>query len=99
MPPVLNWYVGGEAYARFIARVFAMRGTDWRMLPTAATGQPALAVYVRGRVPHHTLQVLTVTAQGICRNVVFQDPSLCAAFGLPPSLDTATPPQEARPTS
>ena len=43
MPPVLNWYVGRERYGRFIARAFAMRGTDWRMLPTAANGQPALA--------------------------------------------------------
>ncbi|MGC1212856.1 MAG: sigma-70 family RNA polymerase sigma factor [Micromonospora sp.] len=86
MPPVLNWYVGRERYGRFIARVFAMRGTDWRMLPTAANGQPALAAYVRdgdGYVPH-TLQVLTVTDVGISRNVVFQEPEVFAAFGLTP---------------
>ncbi|RZU77750.1 RNA polymerase ECF family sigma subunit [Micromonospora kangleipakensis] len=84
MPPVLNWYVGREHYGRFIARIFAMRGTDWRMLPTAANGQPALAAYVRdgdGYVPH-TLQVLTVTGVGISRNVVFQDRSVFDAFGL-----------------
>lgn len=86
MPPVLNWYVGREAYVRFIARVFAMRGTDWRMLPTAANGQPAVAAYVHGEdgAYHlHTLQVFTVTAAGISRNAVFQDPHVFAAFSLP----------------
>lgn len=92
MPPVLNWYVGRERYGRFIARAFAMRGTDWRMLPTAANGQPALAAYVRdgdAYVPH-TVQVLTVTGPGISRNVVFQDRAVFAAFGLTP-LPAATP--------
>ena len=86
MPPVLNWYVGRERYGRFIARVFAMRGTDWRMLPTAANGQPALAAYVRdgdAYVPH-TVQVLTVGDAGISRTVVFRDPQVFAAFGLTP---------------
>ncbi|WP_238453628.1 sigma-70 family RNA polymerase sigma factor [Micromonospora sp. ATA51] len=86
MPPVLNWYAGRERYGRFIARVFAMRGTDWRMLPTAANGQPALAAYVRdgnAYVPH-TLQVLTVDRGRISRNVVFQDRAVFAAFGLTP---------------
>ncbi|PWU48628.1 RNA polymerase subunit sigma-70 [Micromonospora globispora] len=86
MPPVLNWYVGRERYGRFIARVFAMRGTDWRMRPTAANGQPALAAYVRdgeAYVPH-TLQVLTIGDACIRRNVVFQDPQVFDAFGLTP---------------
>ncbi|GAA4573554.1 sigma-70 family RNA polymerase sigma factor [Micromonospora coerulea] len=92
MPPVLNWYVGRERYGRFIARIFALRGTDWRLLSTAANGQPALAAYVRAGdlyVPH-TLQVLTVTSAGISRNVVFQDRAVFAAFGLVP-LPAAAP--------
>jgi RNA polymerase sigma-70 factor (TIGR02960 family) len=94
MPPVPNWYAGRETYARFMVRLFAMRGTDWRMLPTAANGQPALAAYVRGQdgaYQAHSLQVLTVTAAGISRNVVFYDPDLFTLFGLPPSLDAAMP--------
>ncbi|SCL39055.1 RNA polymerase, sigma subunit, ECF family [Micromonospora rhizosphaerae] len=92
MPPVLNWYVGRERYGRFMARVFAMRGSDWRILPTAANGQPALAAYVRdgdGYVPH-TVQVLTVTGSRISRNVVFQDREVFAAFGLTPLPATAS---------
>ncbi|WP_028923467.1 sigma-70 family RNA polymerase sigma factor [Pseudonocardia acaciae] len=91
MPPVLNWYIGRDAYARFLARVFAMRGTDWRMLRTSANGQPALAAYVRGEdggYRAHSLQVLTVTGAAVSRNVVFADPSLFALFGLPPSLES-----------
>jgi RNA polymerase sigma-70 factor (TIGR02960 family) len=94
MPPVPNWYAGREAYARFMVRLFTMRGTDWWMLPTAANGQPALAAYVRGqdsRYQAHSLQVLSVTAAGISRNVVFYDPGLFTLFDLPPSLDVATP--------
>jgi RNA polymerase sigma-70 factor (ECF subfamily) len=87
MPPVLNWYVGPDAYVAFIARVFAMRGTDWRMRPTSANGQPALAAYVRapGDDKHrlHTLQVFTADRGAVSHTVVFQLPTVFAAFGLP----------------
>jgi RNA polymerase sigma-70 factor (TIGR02960 family) len=91
MPPVLNWYAGRDAYAGFIDRVFAMRGTDWRMIKTSANGQPAVAAYVRedGVYRSHTLQVLTVTGEGVRHNVVFQIPGLFEAFGLPGVLSDA----------
>ncbi|MCU1615370.1 MAG: rpoE [Frankiales bacterium] len=93
MPPVPLWYRGPEDYGRFIARVFAMRGSGWRMLPLGANGQPALAAYAPetdGSLRLHTLQVLTVSRQGIEHNVVFQDPGVFSAFGLSPLLDTAS---------
>jgi RNA polymerase sigma-70 factor, ECF subfamily len=85
MPPVLNWYVGRDAYVRFIARSYAMRGIDWRMLPITANGQPAVAAYVRGDDGYraHTLQVFTVAGGMITHTVVFQDNRLFEAFGLP----------------
>jgi RNA polymerase sigma-70 factor (ECF subfamily) len=86
MPPVLNWYVGRDSYARFIARSYAMRGIDWRTLPIGANGQPALAAYARaadGVYRAHTLQVFTVRQGAITRNTVFQDERLFTAFGLP----------------
>jgi RNA polymerase sigma-70 factor (ECF subfamily) len=87
MPPVLNWYVGPDAYVAFIARVFAMRGTDWRLRPTSANGQPALAAYVRapGDDTHrlHTLQVFTTDHDAVSHTVVFQLPTVFRAFGLP----------------
>jgi len=87
MPPVPLWYAGRADYGRFIARVFAMRGAGWRMIPTSANGQPALAAYCpddTGTFRLHTLQVLTVTTLGIAHNVVFQDPQVFAAFHLAP---------------
>jgi RNA polymerase sigma-70 factor, ECF subfamily len=92
MPPVLDWYAGREAYAGFIARVFALRGTAWRMVPIGANGQPAVAAYVRGPdgvYALHTLQVFTVTGSAISRNTVFQDPGIFATFALPATLDAA----------
>jgi RNA polymerase sigma-70 factor (ECF subfamily) len=89
MPPFLNWFSGADDYTRFIARAYAMRGTDWRMLPTGANGQPAVAAYVRGPdgvYGLHTLQVFTVTPKGVARTVVFQDPVVFALFGLSPTL-------------
>jgi len=89
MPPFLNWYSGREDYAGFIARVFTLRGTDWRMLPAAASGQPAVAAYVR--VPGdgyqaHTLQVFSVARGLVRRTVVFGDPAAFGLFGLPPAV-------------
>jgi RNA polymerase sigma-70 factor (ECF subfamily) len=90
MPPVPLWYAGRVDYGGFIARVFTMRGTGWRMVPTAANSQPALAAYCRddaGVLRLHTLQVLTVTTQGIAHNVVFQDPHVFEAFELNLALE------------
>jgi RNA polymerase sigma-70 factor (ECF subfamily) len=85
MPPVPLWYAGRDDYGRFIARVFAMRGGGWRMLPTSANGQPALAAYCpdgSGVLRLHTLQVLTVGTEGVAHNVVFQDAHVFEAFEL-----------------
>jgi len=92
MPPAAAWYAGREDYGRFIARVWAMRGTDWRMVPVAANGQPAVVAYVgtgSGEYQLHSLQVLTVTRAGIARNVVWAEPGVFATFGLAPRLGAA----------
>ncbi|MDN5915951.1 MAG: sigma-70 family RNA polymerase sigma factor [Pseudonocardia sp.] len=86
MPPVPLWYRGRADYGRFITRVFAMRGTGWRMVPTTANGQPALAAYCPGddgALHLHTLQVFAVVGDRVAHTVVFQDPTVFAAFGLP----------------
>jgi RNA polymerase sigma-70 factor, ECF subfamily len=90
MPPVPLWYLGRADYGRFIARVFATRGEDWRMVPAFANGQPSVAAYCRGGsggYELHTLQVFTITPGGISHNVVFQDAEVFAAFGLPAMLE------------
>jgi RNA polymerase sigma-70 factor (ECF subfamily) len=90
MPPVPLWYLGRDAYGRFMERLFAMRATEWRMVRTAANAQPAVAAYHRdddGGYVLHTLQVFTVRPEGLARNVVFQDARVFAAFELPPRLE------------
>jgi RNA polymerase sigma-70 factor (ECF subfamily) len=86
MPPFATWFVGRDRYLRFMARIFTLRGTHWRMMPTGANGQPALAAYTRtpdGGYELNTLQVFSTTASGISRNSAFQDRGLFAYFGLP----------------
>jgi RNA polymerase sigma-70 factor (ECF subfamily) len=90
MPPVALWLRGPADYGRFIARVFAMRGDDWRMLPTSANTQPALAAYYRDAQHSyvlHSLQVFDIDRVGIRRVTVFAELSRLAAFGLNPVID------------
>jgi RNA polymerase sigma-70 factor (ECF subfamily) len=85
MPPVPLWYLGRSDYGAFIRRVFEMRGVGWRMVPTSANGQPAVAAYSPDQ-RLHTLQVFTVVDGKIAHTVVFQDPAVFAAFDLPSIL-------------
>ena len=94
LPPSAAWFSGGEAIATAVAGLGSPG--DWRMIPTAANGQPAAAAYLRGADGAHRaygIVVLTVTARSvvpearpvsIARLVVFGDPGLFRAFGLPP---------------
>jgi len=88
MPPMWNWYRGTTHYAQFMARVFDMRGRDWRTTPTSANRQPAMAAYNRQdeRYHLHTLQVFSVEEGVILRTTVYQDPEVFALFDLPQFL-------------
>jgi RNA polymerase sigma-70 factor (ECF subfamily) len=84
LPPSAAWFAGGDAIAGAIAGLGSPG--DWRMVPVAANGQPAAAAYLRGgdgAYQAYGVVVLTVTSTGIARIVVFGDPGLFAAFGLP----------------
>jgi RNA polymerase sigma-70 factor, ECF subfamily len=86
MPPVPLWYRGRRDYGLFMRRVFEIRGTGWGIRRLSANGQPALAAYAPepgGGHRLHTLQVFTVTGGRVARNVVFADPAVFEAFGLP----------------
>jgi len=85
LPPSAAWFSGGEAIATAVAGLGSPG--DWRMIATAANGQPAAAAYLRGAdgaYRAYGIVVLTVTARSIARLVVFGDPRLFGAFGLPP---------------
>jgi len=86
MPPVPLWYRGSRDYGLFMHRVFEMNGTGWATRRLTANGQPALAAYApdpAGGHRLHTLQVFTVAGGRVARNVVFADPRVFEAFGLP----------------
>jgi RNA polymerase sigma-70 factor (ECF subfamily) len=92
MPPTPSWYQGREAIRTFLATsMFAGVGPrkGYRLIPTHANGQPALAIYRRtsadGAYLAYALQVLTIDrASGHIAEVThFMFPELFARFGLP----------------
>ena len=89
MPPVSLWVAGRDGLVRFLAEYVLGAPGDWRMVPTSANGQPALAAYLRtasGEYHGHGINVLTVRPGGISHIVSFLDPSLFPAFALPSVL-------------
>ncbi|MGH3470672.1 MAG: sigma-70 family RNA polymerase sigma factor [Nocardioidaceae bacterium] len=88
MPPMWNWYEGAGAYGRFMTRVYDMRGSDWRTVPSAVNRQPAMVAYNRQGDHYrlHTFQVFTVERGAIVRTTVYQDPQVFALFELPEIL-------------
>jgi RNA polymerase sigma-70 factor (ECF subfamily) len=80
-----TWFSGRASCLPFLAGVVGVHG-DWRMVAIAANGQPAAAAYRRdedGVLRAFGIATLDVTASGIARIVVFDDPGLVTLFGLP----------------
>ena len=94
MPPTPTWFQGRESIAAFIGReIFLPEGPRafWRLVPTGANGQPALAVYSRagaGAFKAVTLQVMTLDPSGerIAGITSFLNPDLFRRFDLPAEL-------------
>jgi RNA polymerase sigma-70 factor (ECF subfamily) len=82
-----TWFSGRVTCLRYLAHVIGAPG-DWRMTPTRANGQPAVAAYYRdGAYQALGVAVLTVTAGGISRITVFDGGAdLVARFGFPPTV-------------
>ena len=58
----------------------------FRLVPTAANGQPAFAAYQRdagGVFRAHAVLVLALSPTGIARVDIFLEPGLFGRFGLP----------------
>ena len=91
MPPEATWFSGRELIGRFLAARVLTEPGRFRMIPTAANGQPALATYLRGRDGEyraHSICVLTTAASRVTRVTSFNDASLFAIFGLPQAAPT-----------
>ncbi|HEX8508912.1 MAG TPA: sigma-70 family RNA polymerase sigma factor [Propionibacteriaceae bacterium] len=90
MPPFTGWYQGAEVIGRLIANQCPADGPGaMRLVPTAANGQPAFAVYMRqpdGR--HHAFQIqqLTLGPAGVSHVTAYFDLALFDRFGLPETL-------------
>ena len=93
MPPLPTWFTGREQIRLLLQSHALLRPGDFTVIPTAANGQPALAIYHRdqdGMRQACAIQVLTLTASRVARIVAFRDPGLFAAFGLPLVLPAAS---------
>jgi RNA polymerase sigma-70 factor (ECF subfamily) len=87
-----TWFAGRRTCLPFIATQVLGSPGDWRMFAIAANGQPAAAAYLRdgdGILRAFGIAVLTVTATGVQRIVVFGDPGMVTMFELPFVHDVA----------
>jgi RNA polymerase sigma-70 factor, ECF subfamily len=87
-----TWFAGMETCLPFLARQALGSPGDWRMLPTRANGQPAVVAWRLGSDGVHQafgVAVLEITATGIARISVFDDPDLVIRFGYPPTAPSA----------
>jgi RNA polymerase sigma-70 factor (ECF subfamily) len=95
MPPFTGWYAGNRQIARLISTQCPASGAgDMRMVPTAANGQPALALYMRDEGGVHRafqIQQLTVDGDRVAHVVCYFDTSLSTTFGLPARLPALAP--------
>jgi RNA polymerase sigma-70 factor, ECF subfamily len=86
MPPWLQWYAGRTSIGSFFATAWKTCG-GLRLVPAAANGQPAFAVYERCGADAgwaaHSLHVLALEHDMISTLTLFVEPRLIHAFGLP----------------
>ena len=92
MPPLPDRYVGRESIRTFLATVPAGGRLDrFRLVPTRANRQPAVATYFRagdaGPFHAHAVLVLAIEGDAIASLVRFEVPDLFERFGLPATLD------------
>jgi RNA polymerase sigma-70 factor (ECF subfamily) len=92
MPPWPSWYSGRDAVATFLGGWPLSARKRWRVVPTGANGQPAVAGYLwdeqRGAFAAETIIVLTLHAASIAEITAFRSPGLFPLFGLPEQLPT-----------
>lgn len=94
MPPFPEWFQTPAQIGKLIANQCpAQAAGDIRMVPTAANGQPAFGMYMRGAddvFRPFSIVVLTITDNAVEHVVSFFDVSLYPAFGMPELLEDAS---------
>jgi RNA polymerase sigma-70 factor, ECF subfamily len=96
MPPWAEWFDGRDAIAEFLPRGPLRAGMRWRLVPTQANGQSALAAYWldrEGALHAESIMVLTLTADGQISEITpFRSPDIFPSFGLPLAMDSEDSP-------
>ncbi|MEV4565886.1 sigma-70 family RNA polymerase sigma factor [Nonomuraea sp. NPDC049419] len=90
MPPFTGWYQGPESIAELTrTQCPAERAGDLRLVPVAANGQPAFAVYHRkdGVYGQFAIMVLTLSGDRVSHVGMFFEEQLFETFGLPPKWE------------
>jgi RNA polymerase sigma-70 factor (ECF subfamily) len=85
-PPLRTWYAGIRTCLPYMRTHVMGSPRHWRMFPTRANGQPAVAAYYRSADDHYLpygIVVLTAASDGISAITAFGDPDLVSAFGFP----------------
>jgi RNA polymerase sigma-70 factor, ECF subfamily len=97
MPPWAEWFDGRDAVIEFLPQGPMKPGLRWKLVPTRANGQPALAAYWAddgGTLHAAEIIVLTLASQGrISEITFFRSPELFPGFGLPQTMDPEDPAQ------
>ncbi|MFI7061365.1 sigma-70 family RNA polymerase sigma factor [Kribbella sp. NPDC050124] len=86
MPPIPTWFSGRADVLRLLDAKLSPGPNQRIVVEVSANGQPAFALYVRGRdglFHAHSIKVLTLTKAGISAVLAFHNPALFPAFGLP----------------
>jgi RNA polymerase sigma-70 factor (ECF subfamily) len=90
MPPQPEWYAGREAVRAFLAHILATQRHHYRLLPVAANGQRAVAVYTApttgGDFRGEAINVLAIRGGRVSEMTRFAAPHLFPLFGLPERL-------------
>jgi len=85
MPPWMQWFIGRDMIGAFFAAAWKTCG-GLHLVPTAANGQSAFAVYefstVGKRWNAHSIHVLTMEDEIISKMTLFLEPALFHGFGL-----------------
>jgi len=94
MPPQPEWFTGPRAIADFFAAMWSAQPGQRRLLPLAANGGPAVAVYRRLRTPNAAFEpggiTLLTMREGLISHITrFGSPKLFPLFGLPAQLRDA----------
>src|SRR4051794_27919115 len=87
MPPQPEWYAGYDAVTAFLRRAPLRDGNGWRLVPTGASGQAALAHYLWSPEQNdflaHGVNVLTLGGARVTEIMAFLEPAAFPHFGLP----------------